>query len=174
MFSNILVVTDGSDHGTRAVEAAATIAGKFDANLTIGHVLLHGEPPSAFRRMSKVEHLTREPAMQKPNVGNIPGGLVAYINKAEEERISHDIMEALAERITAHAKDIAKEAGASKVAVKLEDGDSANRILKMAESIDADLIVMGTRGFGPIKSLLMGSTSQKVTQLAKCACLTVK
>jgi len=29
-------------------------------------------------------------------------------------------------------------------------------------------------GFGPIKALLMGSTSQKITQLARCACLTIK
>jgi len=57
MFTKILVVTDGSEHGTQAVRTAADIAVKYGAELTVGHVVLHGEPPSAFRRMAEVEHL---------------------------------------------------------------------------------------------------------------------
>ncbi len=174
MFKKILVATDGSEHGTRAVRVAADLALKYEADLTIGHVLLHGEPPSAFRRMAEVEHLVRAPKAQKPEVGNIRSGLIAQISGAEREQISYEVMNALAGRIADHAVDIAKKIGVTKVSSQIEDGDTASRILKIAEKVGADLIVVGTHGFGPLKALLMGSTSQKVTQLAKCACLTIK
>ncbi len=174
MFTKILVATDGSNHGTRAVEAAADLAIKYGAELTVGHVLLHGEPPSAFRRMMEVEHLVREPTVQKPDTKNITGGLIAYATKAEQARVSHDVMQALAGRIADHAVALAKKMGAKTVTAEIEEGDTTNRILKIAKKVDADLIVIGTRGFGPLKSLLMGSTSQKISQLANCACLTIK
>ena len=174
MFSRILVVTDGSDHATRAVKSAATLAAKFEANLTIGHVLLHGEPPSAFRRMADVEHLVGNPSMPEPGSTSATSGLIAQISKAEQNRISQKVMEELGASITKHAAKISSELGAKKVGIEIEEGDTANRILKIADKVDADLIVLGTRGFGPIKALLLGSTSQKVTQVANCACLTVK
>ena len=174
MFSNILVVTDGSDHGTKAVKTAANLATKFDASLTVGHVLLHGEPPSAFRRMATVEHLVRDPSVPKPDATNVASGLIAQISNAEQNRVSHDIMVELAGSITDHAVGICKELGVKKIGIEVEEGDTANRILSIAEKVEADLIVIGTRGFGPIKALLLGSTSQKVTQLAACSCLTVK
>ena len=174
MFKRILVATDGSDHGTKAVKAAAEIAVKFGAELTVGHVLLHGEPPSAFRRMAEVEHMVREPSVPKPDMKNVTGGFVALMSNVENKRISQDVMDALAGRITDHAIEIAKKIGVEKVSCEIEAGDTANQILKIAEKVDADMIVIGTRGFGPIKALLMGSTSQKITQLASCACLTIK
>jgi nucleotide-binding universal stress UspA family protein len=42
-----------------------------------------------------------------------------------------------------------------------------------AKAQAADLIITGRHGFGPLKSLLLGSTSHKVTQLAECSCMTV-
>ncbi len=174
MFKRILVATDGSNPGTKAVAAAANIAATYGASLTVGHVKLHGEPPSAFRRMAEVEHLVRAPSVQKPDVKNISGGLIAQITKAERNRVSQDVMDALAEQITNHAIALAKKSGVKQVSAEILEGDTANRILKIAKKIDADLIVMGTRGFGPIKALLMGSTSLKISQLATCACLTIK
>jgi len=174
MFTKILVATDGSNHGTRAVEAAVDLAVKYEAELIIGHVLLHGEPPSAFRRMTEVEHLVREPSVQKPDTMNITGGLIAYASQAEQNRVSHDVMEALGGRITDHATAIAKKKGVKNVHAEIAHGDTANRLLKIAEKVNADLIVIGTRGFGPLKAMLMGSTSQKIAQLASCACLTIK
>ena len=100
--------------------------------------------------------------------------MIAQISGAERQQISYEMMNALAGRIADHAVDIAKKIGVTKVTSQIEDGDTANRILKMAKKADADLIVLGTHGFGPLKAMLLGSKSQKVTQLAKCSCLTVK
>jgi nucleotide-binding universal stress UspA family protein len=56
----------------------------------------------------------------------------------------------------------------------VEHGDPADQIVHAAERHHADLIVMGRRGHGDLKGLLLGSVSHKVCQLADTACLTVK
>ena len=47
-------------------------------------------------------------------------------------------------------------------------------ILSVAEAQDADLIVVGTRGMGTIKSVLFGSVATKVTHRAECPVLVVR
>jgi nucleotide-binding universal stress UspA family protein len=56
----------------------------------------------------------------------------------------------------------------------LVEGGSARTILKLAADRKVDLIVMGRRGLGDLQGLLLGSVSHKVSNLAECACLTVK
>ena len=51
---------------------------------------------------------------------------------------------------------------------ELREGPEAESILKVAESCKADLIVMGTRGLGMLKSYLVGSVSRKVIHHAQC------
>jgi nucleotide-binding universal stress UspA family protein len=49
----------------------------------------------------------------------------------------------------------------------------ARAILDIAEAEDADLIVVGTRGRGGLKGLLLGSVSQKVATHATCPVVVV-
>lgn len=58
--------------------------------------------------------------------------------------------------------------------VRLEVGSPAEVISEVARLCDIDLIVMGTRGLTPIKSLLIGSVSSKVSALSPCHVLLVK
>jgi nucleotide-binding universal stress UspA family protein len=60
-----------------------------------------------------------------------------------------------------------------KVRTELLEGPEADSILKTAESSQADLIVMGTRGFGAVKGLLLGSVSRKVIHYAACPVMVV-
>jgi len=55
----------------------------------------------------------------------------------------------------------------------LRIGSPAEVIVSMAEEQKADLIVMGTRGLGPIKERLLGSVSHRILTLAPCATLIV-
>lgn len=60
-----------------------------------------------------------------------------------------------------------------KVHTELLEGPEAESILKAAEKLQADLIVMGTRGFGAVKGLLIGSVSRKVMHYASCPVMVV-
>jgi len=53
-------------------------------------------------------------------------------------------------------------------------GDIAGSIVDLAEQDAFDLIVMGCRGLGGIKGMLMGSVSSKVMQQAHCPVTVVK
>ena len=53
-------------------------------------------------------------------------------------------------------------------------GSPAEAILDVANTRKVDLIVMGSRGFGRLKGLLIGSQSQKVVQHAPCPVLIVR
>ena len=60
-----------------------------------------------------------------------------------------------------------------KVHSELVEGSDAEAILTLAEKHEADLILMGTRGFGAVKGLLVGSVSRKVIHLSKCPVMVV-
>lgn len=55
-----------------------------------------------------------------------------------------------------------------------ETGSPAVVILEFANTENADLIVMGSRGLGVVKGVLLGSVSQHLVEQAKCPVLVVK
>ena len=54
------------------------------------------------------------------------------------------------------------------------EGDPAHEILAVAREVQADLIVMGSHGYGAFKRLLLGSVSDAVARRAPGAVLIVK
>lgn len=56
---------------------------------------------------------------------------------------------------------------------ELQEGPEAESIVTIAEKCQAELIVIGTRGFGAIKGLVLGSVSLKVIHHASCAVMLV-
>jgi nucleotide-binding universal stress UspA family protein len=56
----------------------------------------------------------------------------------------------------------------------VRQGEPKDTILKIAEEVDADLIIMGSRGLGRLESILSNSVSQYVFQLADRSMLLVK
>ena len=60
-----------------------------------------------------------------------------------------------------------------KVHKELIEGSEAEAILTVTKKNQADLIVMGTRGFGAVKGLLIGSVSRKVIHLSACPVMVV-
>ncbi len=57
---------------------------------------------------------------------------------------------------------------------ELLEGPEAEAIIAVAETRQADLIVMGTRGLSDLQGLLVGSVSHKVIRFAHCPVLVVR
>jgi len=57
---------------------------------------------------------------------------------------------------------------------ELIEGDAAEAIIDVARTRASDVIVMGSRGFGMLAGMVLGSTSQKVVSHAPCPVLIVR
>ena len=60
------------------------------------------------------------------------------------------------------------------VETMVRNGNPISEILRVAEEIDADLIVLGSHGIGMAKRFLLGSVSDRILEYAKCSVLIVK
>ena len=56
----------------------------------------------------------------------------------------------------------------------VREGYPATVIVEEAESLEADLVVIGTHGLSGLKHMLLGSIAERVVQKAPCPVLTVK
>ena len=59
------------------------------------------------------------------------------------------------------------------VGLEVRLGVASQEIVEAAEDLDADLLVMSSRGYGPLRQLLMGSTAERVLHHARCPVLLV-
>jgi len=157
---HVLIPVDGSEHSDKAVRLAADIAAKYGAKLTLLHVLISGRVPDNLRKLSDKAG-RREPAMA---VG------AGYVEAHEPIEVLQDIGNKLLEK----AESAARELGADNIEKIVTGGVPSEQVLEHAESGNADLIVMGSRGLGGIKGMLVGATSHKVQNVAKCSVITVK
>ena len=150
MISTILVPTDGSEHAAKAIGFAGDLAAKYGAAIHLVHVL--------------------------PDLGasNIPPELRSFARLEHVEVTERDVIKSFADEVLHRGSTLAREHGAGDIETTIAVGGPAEQTLELAERLKADLIVMGSRGLGDLKGLLMGSVSHKVSQLAPCTCITVK
>jgi len=146
VFKSILVAVDGSPSAQRAVEIATDLAAKYDASIDFVHVGVVHKIPEEIAQLGKIEHIGAAP---------------------------RDILLFLWGRIVEDAQTHAREHGLKKVSGAVLEGDPASNIVDYAAKKRVDAIVMGCRGLGDVKGLLLGSVSHKVTSLAPCTCITV-
>ena len=77
--------------------------------------------------------------------------------------------EMLAEQVS-----LIEETGSIVHAAHLRMGSPVDEILNTAQEIGADLVVVGSRGLGGVKRLLMGSVSERVVHYATCPVLVLR
>jgi len=101
---------------------------------------------------------------------------VADINKlAINAYLSGNVLieiEKAGQRILNAAKELFPEG--MKIVCAYRTGDPAEAIRDYEKEISADLIVMGSRGLGLVRGVLLGSVSKYVLEHAKCPVLIVK
>ncbi len=137
--TKILLATDGSREAQLAATTAADLARSTGSELHVVHV---GEMPLVY-------HPERH----------------AYRAVFEEhEKEAQQLLEAQVQRI--------KGAGATVAQAHLRmgraDATVAEEIVELAESLDAGLIMMGSRGQGRLRRALVGSVSESVVRHAHC------
>ena len=174
MFKNILVPTDGSPHANKAVTLAIDIASKYDAGLVVLSVIEGRALSEDAKRLAQDKDIDISAILAGPEITAASPEGAPVILHAEYTLATARVQADLAEAIINEAKEHAASHGVEGVRGRTGGGDPAGAILEAAENEKADLIVMGSRGLGPLKSLLLGSVSQKVSHLAPCSCITVK
>jgi nucleotide-binding universal stress UspA family protein len=104
------------------------------------------------------------------SVVNVPG-LVAEgeIDSAKIDEEEHQLTEL-------HNKLIEKYFNHPAILIesKILHGDPADRICEYAETIDADLVIVGTHGRGKLATALMGSVSEKVVHHCKRTVIVIR
>lgn len=172
MFDTILMSTDGSENARRAAAVAGNLATTYDALLVIVHV---APPFVSLIDVTEGPHARHLPE----NVRSDIEALQKHMGGLEQTPFSQvsappSAVAFLSSVVVDEAEDIARKQGAGKIERVITEGDPAAEIVAEEQRRKAGLIVMGSRGLGNLKSLVMGSVSHKVIQLAGCPCLIVK
>ena len=85
-----------------------------------------------------------------------------------------DDMRSIGQQILDSYEAKVKERRLQNVRMLLQMGDAAQRIMETASEIKCGLLILGSRGRGGFKELLLGSVSHKVTNHADCPVLIAK
>ena len=174
MFKSIVVAFDGSALARRALDIGADLARQNESSLGIIYIIdsSNMQIPEEMRKMGEAEHLIDPAPRMVLNLDNAPASMMSTMAQANAD--SQAAMFQYADILVEQARKSAKKAGVVEIEAKALTGDPAEEVVAFARDRQADLIISGCRGFGKLKSLLFGSVSHKIAQLAECSCLTVK
>ena len=145
MFTHILCPTDLKERALIALRKAVQIAHQFNAKITMLNV--HDE----------------------------------FLNKEEREmlRVSFDSLKSEYDKIAVESREQMRaairrlNAEDIQVAYKLSEGKPAKKIVKVAERLGVDLIVMATDGRDSIKDFVTGTITEHVINRAPCPVLVI-
>jgi nucleotide-binding universal stress UspA family protein len=149
--AHVVVGIDFSEFGDLALDAALGIAGDGGGQLHAVHVL----PPFALPVGSEFTGST---------------GLQLIEIRLEETS------ERLRRHVETRARRLALEGrlGIGRLVTHVRVARAAEGIAAVAAEVDADLVVVGTRGRRGVSRLLLGSVAEMTTRLAQCPVLVVR
>jgi nucleotide-binding universal stress UspA family protein len=161
MIRTILTPIDGSAHAQMALQLGTDLAAKYDARLVLLHVVTHDDNlPNQLYDQAERELMESENDAAKATP---PAPLI----------LRSKVLQHFGHKLLRDSREFAEGRGVNQVETLIDDGAADKRILHHAMTLSADLIVMGSRGYGELKALVLGSVSHKVFHLASCSCVTV-
>ena len=99
--------------------------------------------------------------------------IVEQVSKVHERRELEEEIKKKAERSLNYVVKSAEIEGLKATSVLLE-GQPYDQIVRQAEALHVDIIVMGTTGRRGMERILIGSVAERVIEFAPCAVLVVK
>jgi nucleotide-binding universal stress UspA family protein len=144
-FKKIIIATDFSEPSIEALREADLIAHRTGAELIVFHAV-----PNLVRANPLFPHKNIEDLFQLPQM----------MDRAAE---------AVDELINKHLHP-----DRTQVKVLVDTGWPDTTLMRQAEEIGADLIVVGSRGFTGLKHVLLGSVAERVVRYAHCAVLVAR
>jgi nucleotide-binding universal stress UspA family protein len=152
----ILYATDLSENARFAFGYAASLAAQYNAGITILHVV--------------------EVAAASANLH-----LISLIGEERWEEImrqnTQEILDTVKERLDQFCEDMKAEEKTCRFIVDdivVRQGHAVEEILSQTETVDYDVIVMGTHGHGILSGALMGSTARRVVRRSRTPVLVVR
>ncbi len=152
----ILYATDLSPNARYAFEYAASLADRYDAKITVLHVL---------------ERLNPSTTME----------IEGYLGEEEWEKIQKEKRDGLLDEITMRLNDFCAQVNDKLTDCKIiiEDilsiaGIPTEEILKQSDKLDADIIIMGAHGHGLFTDALLGGTARRVVNRSRVPVMVVR
>lgn len=142
---NVLVATDGSELAIHAARRGLELLGT----------------PTSITVLAVVTEVP----------GSEAGGFEGPVESPEEQQAEWNQEQADANAAIAATIDAPAHPEAGR---RVEVGDPGGAICMVARDIDADVIVLGSRGRGVVKRVLLGSVSEYVLHHAACPVLVVR
>jgi nucleotide-binding universal stress UspA family protein len=142
--TRILLATDGSEEAELAALRAVELADATESELHVVHV------------------------------GVVPSFLVSYPGTLGYDGKLYEQVQVRARELLRKQSWRVKAAGGIVAGAHLRMGAVALEIVALAEELGADLIVMGSRGLGGVRRVLMGSVSDSVVRHAHCPVMIVR
>jgi nucleotide-binding universal stress UspA family protein len=144
-FKKIIVATDFSEPSIEALREADRLAQGTDSEVFVFHAV-----PNLVRANPLFPHKNIEDVFQLP----------ALMDRAAD---------AVDELIAKHMRS-----DHANVHVLVDTGWPDTALMRKAEEIDADLIVVGSRGYTGLKHVLLGSVAERVIRYSHCAVMVAR
>jgi nucleotide-binding universal stress UspA family protein len=152
----ILYVTDMSYNSRLAFSYAASLTKQFNADLMVLHAI---EPVNPYTH----SHIS------------------GMMGEAEWVNIQMDFENKMVDDLGTKLREFCNHLQTSSEEIKLKDehllvrkGVSVDVILDVSRELEADLIVMGTHGYGMVKDALMGGTARRIVRRSEIPVMVVR
>ena len=146
--TKILLTTDGSEEAQLAFASAADLSEKTDSEL---HVVYVGHMPLV--------------SYESPGAITLDPDLSGRMQEGAEQE-ARTMLDEQMQRV--------EQSGGEVVEVHARLGRPDAEIVGLADELGAGLIVLGSRGLGPLRRALMGSVSDSVVRHTHCPVLIVR
>ena len=122
-------------------------------------------------RWAAREAKQRDATLRLVTAWNLPSG--TYYGPAPvSDDLVKDLVKAAEDALALAVQEVRDEAGLIDIETSVEEGQATQVLLDAART--ADLVVVGSRGLGGFRELLLGSVSQQLVHYASCPVVIVR